>query len=126
MIIVIIHWKIRPSEESRFLRHWQETLTVDERSHFVGEYLCRPLSKEEVSFDCKIFNVPENPSYRSFFNVGIWKDLESFKKAVIDRYVGDGPENLEAFELEGRERMVLAPISWRSGLQMLPESDHFA
>lgn len=126
MIIVIIHWKIHPGEEARrqFLQHWQENLTIEERSHIVGEYLSEPLSADQVQFPCTVLNVPPDAPYQSFFNVGIWKDVSSFKKQIIDPYVGSFPKTA-SFEYEFRERMVLAPLSWRAGEYALPDADHF-
>ncbi len=127
MIIVIIHWKIHPNDEARrqFFKHWEETLKLDERANVVGEYLSEPLSPEQVQFPCVALNVPLSPKYQSFFNVGIWKDVESFKKQIIDPYVGATPKTAP-FEYEYRERMILSPVSWRAGAYELPISDHFA
>jgi len=126
MVIVIIHWKIHPGEESRrqFLQHWKETLTIEERSHLVGEYLSEPLSADQVQFPCTVLNIPPSPSYQSFFNVGIWEDVASFKRQIIDPYVGYTPK-IQPFEYQFRERMVLAPLSWRAGEYPLPRADHF-
>ena len=126
MIIVIIHWKIHLGEGARrqFLRHWKETLTVEERSHLVGEYLSAPLSDEEVQFPCAVLNIPPAPPYQSFFNIGIWEDVASFKGQIIDPYVGSSPKT-QPFEYQFRERMVLAPLSWRTGQYPLPNTDHF-
>jgi hypothetical protein len=126
MVIVIIHWKILLGDEPRrqFLQYWKETLTVEERSHLVGEYLSAPLSAEEVQFPCAVFNIPSAPPYQSFFNVGIWEDVDSFKRQIIDPYVGMTP-NPQPFEYQFRERMVLSPLSWRAGQYSLPAADHF-
>jgi hypothetical protein len=126
MVIVIIHWKIHPNEESRqaFFKNWEEKLTIEERSHLVGEYLSEPMPSEQVGFPCVTFNTPSSPEYQSFFNVGIWEDVESFKRQIIDPYVGNTPRPAP-FEYELRERMILGPLSWRAGKFTLPTEDHF-
>ncbi len=127
MVIVIIHWKIHPYDEAirQFLDHWRDTLTVEERSHLVGEYLSQPLSMEEAQFPCAVLNTPVSPNYQSYFNVGIWADIESFRKEIILPYVTKKPKT-EPFEYAFRERMVLSAQSWRVGNHELPWPDHFA
>ena len=127
MVIVIIHWKIHPHEEAlrMFLDHWRDTLTIEERSHLVGEYLSRPLTAEEAQFPCVSMSAPPSANYKSYFNVGIWKDLESFRQQIILPYVTSKPKTA-SFEYEYRERMVLSPVSWRAGRHGPPDADHFA
>lgn len=123
MIIVVIHWKIHHGEKSRrqFLQHWEKELKIKNRSCLVGEYLSEPMIESETEFPCTVFNISCSPHYQSFFNVGIWADVQSFKKEVIDPYVGATPETLP-FEYEFRERMVLNPVSWRAGKYELPHT----
>ena len=122
MVIVIIHWKIKEGPEYRaaFLRYWKETLRIEDRSHLVGEYLSRPLLPEETDFDATLLDVPESAPYQSFFNVGIWDSVESFKEQIIDPYVGSNPEP-EDFEHEYRCRMILSPTAWRRGLASIDQ-----
>ena len=127
MIIVLIHWKIHLHDEARrsFFSHWKDTLTVSERSHLVGEFLSKPLSIDQTSFPCSLFNVPSHAQYESYFNVGLWQDVGAFKSQVIDPFVS-ASQKPESFEFEYRERMLLSPISWRSGEFALPLTDHFS
>ena len=128
MVIVLIHWKIHLGAEQRrlFLRHWKETLTIEERSHLIGEYLSEPMPESKTGFPCTTFNVPTSSKYQSFFNVGVWDSVEAFKKLVVDPYVGT-MFRTQPFEYEFRERMILTPLSWRAGNgKLLPENDHFS
>ncbi len=126
MIIVVIYWKIRLGNRYRqeFLKHWEKTLTISERSHLVGEFLSQPVSTDNEGFPSGLLGLPSSSAYQSFFNVGIWSDMESFKQQVIDPYVGQTPKP-EHFEYEFRERLVLAPVSWRIGQGTLPSCDDF-
>ena len=72
-----------------------------------------------------MLGLPSSSAYESFFNVGLWSDLESFKRQVIDPFVGTAPKPQE-FEYAFRERLVLSPASWRVGKASLPPSDEFA
>jgi hypothetical protein len=122
MDIVIIHWRIRPGHENRrrFLSHWSGKFTIENRANLVGEFLSEPLTKEEVHFDCKTFE--ESVDYTSFFNVGIWKDAASFKTDVYDRLAKD--RDLESYEFDYPDRMVLTGLNWRRGELQLPDTDH--
>jgi hypothetical protein len=126
VILVIIYWKIKLGDENRaaFLKHWKETLTISERSHLIGEFLSRPLAPDETDFPCGLLGLPSSSAYQSFFNVGIWSDLDSFKRQVIDPHVGKAPKPLE-FEFVFRERLVLEPVSRRIGQGKLPQGDEF-
>jgi hypothetical protein len=88
MIIVIIHWKIRPDEDSirQFRDSWRQ-MEPPERANYVGEYLIDPLSKDKVGFACTTFNVSSSVKYRSFFNVGIWKDVDAYRTDIIESFV---------------------------------------
>ena len=110
MVIVIIHWKIHRNAEARrlFLKNWRECLEIDNREELVGEFLSAPLSEVEAKFPCTVLNTQSSSLYESYFNVGIWKSIESFREAVIDESVGIEPKT-EPFEYEYRERMILSP-----------------
>jgi hypothetical protein len=124
VIIVVIHWKIRPDEASirQFREKWRD-MRPPHLSNFVGEYLSDPLSEDEVGFPCTTFNASASVKYRSFFNIGIWKDIDAFKTDVIASFVV-GAADLQPFEFDHRERMVLAPFNWRAGEDVLPRTDH--
>lgn len=126
MVIVVVHWKIRPNKESlrQFLLHWKDVLALNERDHLVGEYLSRPLTTIETGFACCLLDAPASPSYHSYFNVGLWADLGSFKRQVIDQHVATKVKP-EPFEYEPRSRMVLSPLSWRTGDLHTSSLDHF-
>ena len=121
MEFVIIHWKIRQGHENRqrFLSDWSEKFTIEERSNLVGEFLSEPRTKDEVHFDCKIFE--ESVDYTSFFNIAIWKDAASFKSDVYDRLAKD--RSLESYEFDYPGRMVLTALNSRRGELQLPETD---
>lgn len=127
MIVVLVHWKIHLGSEQRrlFLQFWRDTLTIEERSHLVGEYLSEPLAENDVKFPCATFNVPVSPKFQSFFNVGIWDSVDSFKRLVVEPYVGK-VFRTQSFEYEFRERMILSPLSWRVGGGTLPTQDQFS
>lgn len=121
MDIVIIHWRIRPgiSNSHMFVADWSRKFKLDKRSNLVAEFLSKPLTHQEVHFDCKTFD--QSPSYTSFFNVGMWKDAASFKTDVYDRITKD--RSLESYEYDYPERMVLRPLNWRRGDLALPDTD---
>ena len=57
--------------------------------------------------------------HRSFINVGIWKDWESFYQEVGQNFRDDKPAM--DFEAERRSRTIFEPKEWRVGEWRLPE-----
>lgn len=127
MIIVVIHWRIRPGDVHRnaFLREWAETLTINERDHLVGEYLSRPMTSEEAGFECGLLGLPRTDQFESFFNIALWDDFESFRREVIDPHAGS-PKEPRPFEYGYRQRLALKPQLWRAGLSKPPMEDGLA
>lgn len=123
MVIVIVHWKIHKGRKARndFFDYWSK-LNINNRNHFVGEFLSKPMTKKQAGFECIEMNIPNSPKYVSYFNVGIWNTIGAFKKEVISKYVGATPIT-QPFEYEYRERMVLSPNLWRVGSGVLPKKD---
>lgn len=124
MIVVIILWKVLPGDENRraFFEHWAQALELGDRSGLVGEYLSRPLSQNEVEFDCSLLGVSAGDEYVPYFNVGIWDSLDAFRQQIIERIVEQGPEKHD-FEYEPRKRMILAPQLWRVAGAQPPTED---
>lgn len=127
MVIVVIHWKIKPDEDSQkaFLAHWAESLNPSERSHLIGEYLSRPMSADEVGFECGTLGLEQSSAFVSYFNIGLWESVAEFKQQIIDPFVGAKPEP-KSFEYELRQRLILDPLKWRRGKLDLPGEDHLA
>jgi len=127
MVIVIIHWKIHPHDSARddFFKYWRESLEIPERANLIGEFLSKPLTKDEAGFVCDLMNVPEAAAmkYQSYFNVGLWCSKEDFYAQVVEPFVERKIET-KPFEYEYRQRMVLDPASWRAGKYDLPAEDH--
>lgn len=115
MIVLIVHWKIRPDDRSvrQFLEKWHD-MEPSRPSNFFAEYLSAPLPAEETGFPCTTFNVSSDVRYRSFFNVAIWRDVDSFNNDVLNTHVAGAPD-IEPFEFDRRERMVLSPVDMHVG-----------
>ena len=120
MVIVVIHWKIRPDEESvqAFREQWR-TMEPPFTEHYSAEFLSEPLAPEQVGFACTTFNVSSDVRYRSFFNVAVWTDAETFREDILGKVVAGRPKR-EDFEFDHRERMVLRPVMSRPGELPLP------
>jgi hypothetical protein len=123
--ILLIHWKIKHSEEEQqeFLKFWTRKLQLKEeaRADLVGEFLSKPLTREDVEFPCEVFE--ESTDYVSYFNVGIWTSASSFKRHVYDLLASED-RDLFPFEVELPKRMVLSPLHWRIGRAGPPDSDN--
>ncbi len=116
--IVVVHWKIKPGHEAEFLDYWGTRSVVEDRSGLVGEYLSSIESRERAPW---ITWQTLNPAYTSYFNVGIWRDVEAFQ-SQIGRFIDNSRPPLP-FEAERRERIFLVPERWRAGRTPLPTVD---
>ena len=134
MIVILVHWLIRPGAESAFEERWRQ-MTVDSHAGLYREILTRlqkPSDDVEGAKNDKFhtFSVGD-PYYSTYINIGIWSDLDSFDRA-IGKYI---PEvkieesngrrvfsvQLEEFEFKLRERVVLHVVGSRGA--QLPEAD---
>ena len=121
MVILLIHWKIRPDPTSvQAFRKWWKDHGLPNPGNFSGEYLSEPLTRDVAGFPCTTFNMSTDARFRSFFNIAIWKDQSAFRRDVIDRVV-EGHKEMEDFEFDHRERMVLEPLMSRPGKLPLPD-----
>ena len=122
MIIVLIHWKIKPDQEmvDKFLQFWRQSAVVDDRRGLVGEFLTEAHSTSEYTWITWQLTGCEG-KYRSFINVGYWNSAEEFH-AQIGKYfeAHTGPKD---FEAEPRTRVALKPKCWRMGDSNLPIHD---
>lgn len=122
MVIVLIHWKIKPEPKmvDMFLDFWRTKAVVDDRRGLIGEFLSEAHSTAEYSWITWQLTGCEG-KYRSFINVGYWNSAAEFHKE-IGRYFKPQSE-LEEFEGEPRVRTVLKPKCWRMGDSTLPIHD---
>ena len=120
MIVVIVHWKIRPEMVDEFLEFWKTAAIVDDRSGLIGEFLCEGHSTTEFDWITWPLAGCEG-RYRSFVNVGFWNSGEEFQ-AQVERYF-DSATGPKEFEAEPRLRTALKPGCWRIGESRLPLHD---
>ncbi|MBE7367674.1 hypothetical protein [Ramlibacter pallidus] len=127
MIIVLIHWRIKPTDEaeSEFFRFWTETAKVEVKEGLAGEFLSAPLRQppDAPRFPFAVDDLSAGHSQgtcRHFVNVGIWKDWQSFY-AQVGKFMNDDAP-LKPFEAERRTRTVLDPQEFRIGSWALPST----
>lgn len=116
--IVVVHWKIKPGREAEFLDYWATRSVVEDRTGLVGEYLS---SIEDRSLAPWINWSTLDPAYTHYFNVGLWRDVDSFQDQ-IGKFIDNSRPPL-AFEGAKRERVFLVPERWRAGRSALPAND---
>ena len=71
MVIVLIHWKIKPDKVDDFYCHWQRKTVVHDREGLIGEFLSEGCHTSEfpwITWDL----TGCGGLYRLFINVGIW------------------------------------------------------
>ena len=126
LVVVLVHWAIKKGSEANFQAKWK-TMTVDPDSGLFREIFTCPNS---TTSDPKYHTFGlENPNYITFVNIGIWRSLEDFDKA-IGKYI---PEALPKgdmqvvemynFEFKIRERLVIDVLTMRGGDWQLPTPD---
>ena len=118
MIVALIHWRIKPdaASEKAFLEHWNERNRIAGGSGLIGEFLTQALP--EGAFEHANWDIAGPGDHISYFTVGLWRDLESFKRAVSP-YIEDEHD----FEQPGRRRAVFEPVEWRVGEAALPDKN---
>ena len=119
MVIVLIHWKVKHDRVDEFHQHWRQKTVVHDRAGLIGEFLSEACHTSEFPWITWDLTGCEG-KYRSFINVGIWRDAETFHEQVARYFPQSKPLD---FEYEMRVRTVLRPDSWRIGDSHLPIDD---
>jgi hypothetical protein len=116
MIIVLIHWRIKPTEdaENAFFAFWTKQATILDKSGLCGEFLSAPSPASKFPFRVDDFQLSNGEmSCRHFVNVGCWRDWQSFNDQVGKYMKDDAP--MLPFEMDRRTRTILEPRHWRIG-----------
>ena len=116
MYIVLIHWKIRHTQEGDFLKFWRTRVPINDDNKLIAEFLCAPF---KGGFPYPVVPFDSSRKYISYVNVALWKDKASFLKQV-GRYIPKRGSKLQPFEVFRRERIPLDPKHWRRGKFPLP------
>ena len=123
MIIVLIHWRIKPTDQavSGFFEWWKNEAPIKDKINLAGEFLSAPIPARQFPFRVDDLTFGHGLlDCRHFVNVGIWKDWDSFYEQVGKHMNDDKP--LLSFEADRRTRTILEPQQWRIGQFGLPES----
>ena len=121
MVVVLIHWRIKPTEEAEaaFFCYWKHVATIDDKSSLAAEYLSAPMSPQEVPFRIDDLTFGHGIlNCKHFINVGIWETWDAFYEQVGKHMNDDAP--LQPFEADRRTRTVLLPKQSRVGKWSLP------
>ena len=123
MIVILVHWQIRPEQEADFLDYWRRSAAVPDRAGLIGEFLSRVVPGEAAGQPWITWRLPEETGTDAahYVNVGLWASEAAFLGQIAGMFDDDRP--IAAFELRRRRRMMLAPQAWRIGGAALPEGD---
>jgi len=127
MVVVLVHWLIRPGKEEDFKARWEQMI-IGANEGLYREILTE-LDREPANPKFHTFSLGD-PFYSTFINIGVWESVDHFDRAV-GKYIPeaeivekDGRQKfsieLEEFEFKLRERTVLKILSDRGG--QLPEA----
>ncbi len=123
MKIVLIHWRIKPDEESNrcFLEHWKTSNTIGNRDGLIAEFLSDSLKISDFPYITWHLDPESFGNFRSYVTTGLWADSDSFEKQVAAYFNDDRP--LLCFEKYRRRRVIFDPVCWRVGQAKLPFGD---
>jgi hypothetical protein len=124
MVVLLIHWFIKKGSEEKFLEYWKNKLSISSDGGLYREILT---TSSDIP-DTWLHTFPvESPYFTTYINIGIWRSVSDFQKAVGDKYVPivkeDGDDQIitiKDFEFKQRERIVLNALMDR-GIN-LPEA----
>ena len=122
MIVVLIHWRIKTSNEAvtEFFEWWKSKAVIADKTNLVGEFLSAPLPASRFPFRVDdLSHKGKEVDHRAFVNLGIWRDWESFYEQVGKNFNDNNPPL--PFEAARRSRTILEPNEWRIGKSPLPE-----
>ncbi|MCA0344322.1 MAG: hypothetical protein LCH99_31975 [Proteobacteria bacterium] len=120
MRTVVVEWKIKKGREQEFIDYWATRSTIPNRDGLIAEFLSTVDSKDKwpwINWAGPI----DKPGVTTFYNVGLWRDGESFQDQ-IGKFIDNNRPPLD-FEAERRTRVFLAPQRWRVGETALPRKD---
>jgi hypothetical protein len=136
MVVIMVHWLIKRGieNEHKFKAMW-EKMTIDPNTGLYREVLTKPEQGADAKFNT--FSITD-PAYVTYINIGFWKDIASFDKAV-GKYIQPpekraplkGPNKgkkmlalyQHEFEFKIRERIILEKILDRKGALEFPAAD---
>lgn len=117
---VIVEWTIKKGREQEFLDYWSKRSTLANREGLITEFLNTVETGE--TWPWMSWATPVNrPEATIYYNVGLWRDAPSFQEQV-GKFI-DPARPLLDFEAARRNRIVLAPQRWRTGMTALPAKD---
>ena len=121
MIIVLIHWRIKPDKTTDFLDVWRTQARVNDRTGLVAELLTEVKTPKDLWYITWHLDPDSLGDFVSYLNVGIWQDDAAFEQQIARYFNDSGP--LRDFEKYRRRRVVLNPVAWRRGRADLPTAD---
>ena len=81
MVVVLIHWRIKPTEEAEaaFSDFWKNEAKIDDKSSLAAEFLSAPVPAREVPFRVDDLTLGHGVlDCKHFVNVGIWETWDAF------------------------------------------------
>jgi hypothetical protein len=124
VIVILVHWQIKPEREQDFLTYWRTSGTVRDRSGLVGEFLSRAVPQDEIRTPWITWSLPPDEAAADavhYVNVGVWAGEGPFLEQISHDFGDDRP--IQDFEMRRRRRLMLTPEAWRIGAVPLMQLD---
>lgn len=126
MVIIIVRWYIKEGQSKNFKKAWIEIMEPEIKSGLFREFFSKPI--DNVAEKHHTLDM-ESMHYKTYINVGLWKDVTDFEESIGRFILGRLPhpndnkkELLEIFDFEYklRERIVMDVEESRGGEWILP------
>jgi len=123
MFIALIHWRIKPDDESvkAFIGHWNTRNSIADRRGLIGEFVSDTLPMANFPYITWHLDPESLGDFKSYVTIGLWDDAGTFGKEVAKYFNDDKP--LLPFEKYRRRRVIFKPVGWRIGQTKLPDGD---
>src|SRR5258708_25054723 len=126
MVIVIVRWYIKDRQDDKFKSSWGNYMDPTIKDGLFREFFSKPVDVTEEKYHT--LDV-ESKHYTTYINVGIWRDITDFERAIGSLIPNrephkkkEGKELIEVFDFEFklRERIVMDVEEDRRGKWDLP------
>jgi hypothetical protein len=128
--IVVVRWYIKQGQEEKFRATWIE-MDPKFKDGLFREFFSKPVNAPDEKYHTLDL---ESQHYSTFINIGVWKSLSDFDRAIGSMIPGrdkhpdfskSNKELIEVFDFEFklRERIVMDVETTRGGDWIPPSAD---
>jgi hypothetical protein len=82
MFIALIHWRIKPDEESKkaFILHWNTSNSISNRKGLIAEFVSDTLPMANFPYITWHLDPESLGNFKSYVTIGLWADAADFQE----------------------------------------------